>query len=591
MRIPGVPAIFAPSMAAYLGPTQGRIFHDITEATNEMVKRTLTRFSTHAWKSLASTSGGNFETFSVAVMNPYLPMDLNNAGVMLGLGVNPTQPISKKNPPDEKTQAFMLTGGDYYTVNMKIPLKIQEEWPDAKGADAQADYVRVIPPTNPRGNYKVKIIEFKNGLTHLEMADEEAAQMMKETAAITEWYKSLGKNVEIERFYCPAAATDARAYGSTHISPYVHFITVSGLSKIIQVPLAQMRNFTRYRTTYTQALTQKLAEIERRTLKFLEETDKELVLNRLRQITPKNLGLNNNNENLASGRNYPQRRLTVVKYMIIRSTLLRKLKGTVSAEEEKQLSRKLRHVTQLILEANKPFNVSEQVLTNKARSNLITSLGGRGSKTPEIPDTSFEDLVLERREYLKETYPNLPEWPSNFEASEIIKPIIFSKNEEAINSRLATLSRKKTITHENINAVIRTTQGRVANRLSNHFKMYFQSKINKFRTIANTNKVQVNTSKKRAISNLVYNSNSNTENNEVVSTSKKVELSTNVLNSIINSENFEAQYSEFLKAHGANAGRAINNRIIQLRNLNKNKAYTLYYNAINEAKKRVNSKI
>jgi hypothetical protein len=102
MRVPGVPAIFAPSMAAYLGPTQGRIFHDITEATNEMVKRTLTRFSTHAWKSLASTSGGNFETFSVAVMNPYLPMDLNNAGVMLGLGVNPTQPISKKTPRIQK---------------------------------------------------------------------------------------------------------------------------------------------------------------------------------------------------------------------------------------------------------------------------------------------------------------------------------------------------------------------------------------------------------------------------------------------------------------------------------------------------------
>jgi hypothetical protein len=591
MRVPGVPAIFAPSMAAYLGPTQGRIFHDITEATNEMVKRTLTRFSTHAWKSLASTSGGNFETFSVAVMNPYLPMDLNNAGVMLGLGVNPTQPISKKNPPDSKTQAFMLIGGDYYTVNMKIPLKIQEEWPDAKGADAQADYVRVIPPTNPRGNYKVKIIEFKNGLTHLEMADEEAAQMMKETAAITEWYKSLGKNVEIERFYCPAAATNARAYGSTHISPYVHFITVSGLSRIIQIPLAQMKNFTRYRTTYTQALTHKLAEIEKRTLQFLEETDKALVLNRLRQITPKNLGLNNNNANLASGRNYPQRRLTVVKYMIIRSTLMRKLKGNVSEEEKKQLSRKLRHVTQLVLEANKPFNVSEQVLTNNARRNLIAALGGKASKAPQIPDTSFEDLVFERREYLKETYPNLPEWPSNFDASELIKPITFSSNEEAINSRLATLSRKKAITHANIDVVIRTTQGRVANRLSNHFKMYFQSKINKFRAIANTNKVQVNTSKKRSISNLVYNSNSNNENNEVMSKARKAELPTNVLNSIINSENFEAQYRAFLTAHGANAGRAINNRIIQLRNLNKNKAYTTYYNGINAAKKRVNSTI
>lgn len=76
-----------------------------------------------------------------------------------------------------------------------------------------------------------------------------------------------------------------------------------------------------------------------------------------------------------------------------------------------------------------------------------------------------------------------------------------------------------------------------------------------------------------------------------MSKAKKAELPTNVLNSIINSENFEAQYRAFLTAHGANAGRAINNRIIQLRNLNKNKAYTTYYNGISAAKKRVNSTI
>ena len=547
VRIPGFPAMLAPSMAAYLGPTQGRIFHDITEATNEMVRRTLTRFSTHAWKSLASTSGGDFETFSVAVMNPYLPMDLNNSGVMLGKGVNPLKPISKQNKPDSKTQAFMLIGGDYYTVNMKIPLHIQERWPDAKGDDAQADYMRVIPPIRTGDKYKIKIIEFKNGLTQSIMADEEAAQMMKETETMMEWYKALGKDVEIERFYCPAVATNARAYGSTHVSPYVHFITVSGLAKIIQVPLQKMRNFTRLRTTYTQALTRKLDEIEKRTLQFIEDTDKADVLNRLRQITPKNLGLNNNNAgNLSSGRNYPTRRLAVVKYMIIRAALMRKLRSGVPDIEKKQINKKLRHVTQLILATDKPANVSEQILTNNTRALLKAALGGTASRAPVIPDTSFEDLVFERREYLKEMYPNLPEWPS-LEPSEIIPPIVFSKNESTINARLATTSRKKAVTHANIDEIIKTTTNpRIANRLTPQFRMYFNSKINKLRKMANTNKVSVNVNKHRQISGVTYTNNNS--NNETTSAPPKVVASNKnaYIAAIANRNNFPTAYAEFL---------------------------------------------
>ena len=478
-------------------------------------------------------------------MNPYLPMDLNNSGVMLGKGVNPLKPISKQNKPDSKTQAFMLIGGDYYTVNMKIPLHIQERWPDAKGDDAQADYMRVIPPMRSGDKYKIKIIEFKNGLTHLEMADEEAAQMMKETETMMEWYKALGKDVEIERFYCPAAATNARAYGSTHVSPYVNFITVAGLAKIIQVPLQQMRNFTRLRTSYTQTLTRKLEEIEKRTLQFIEDTDKAEVLNRLRLITPKNLGLNNNAGNLSSGRNYPARRLAVVKYMIIRSSLLRKLRSGVPDIEKKQINKKLRHVTQLILATDKPANVSEQILTNNTRAFLKAALRGAASRTPIIPDTSFEDLVFERREYLKEMYPNLPDWPS-LEPSEIIRPIVFSKNESTVNARLTAAFRKKAVTHTNIEEIIKTTTNpRIANRLTPQFRLYFNSKINKLRKLANTNKVTVNKNKQRQISGLTYMNNNS--NNETTSAAPVVASNKNAyIAAIANRTNFAAAYAEFL---------------------------------------------
>ena len=506
----------APSMAAFLGPTQGRIFHDITEATDEMVRRTVTKFVTHAWKSLASTSGANFENFSVAVMNPYLPLDLNNMSIKLGAGVNPSLPISKKNKPDAITQAFMLTGGDFYTVNMIIPPEIVERWPYGKGEfEAQADYMRVIPPEKPKEPFQVKIVEFKNGLTQLEMADEEEAQMMKETETIEKWYDALGKKVVIERFYCPAVATNAKSYGSTHISTYTNFITIAGLAKIIQVPLDKMRDFTRYRVEYTKALTEKMNAIQERTLHFLETADASTVLAQLRQLTPQQLGLNvNTTGNLAAGRNYPGRRLSVVKYMIIRSTLLRKLKAAnIRVDEKKQLERKLQHVTQILLETDKPAPVSETVLTPNARKYLKETLRGKAITNLTLQEGTFQDLLIERKEYLEETYPTLPVWPTNFTESELIRPITFTKEEQVIDERLTKLARKKAITNADIVAVVQTTLNPRL-KLSNHFRLYFKSKIQKFKNLANEGKVKAPKNARPVISQVVYGSNSN--NNEGV---------------------------------------------------------------------------
>jgi len=567
IRVPGFPAMLAPSMAAYLGPTQSHIFQNISEATDEMVRRTVSKFITHGWKSLASTSGGDFETFSVAVMNPYLPVDMNNLGIKLGYGMDPTKPISKKNKPDSKTQAFLLTGGDFYTVNMIIPNHIVERWPRAKGEfEAQADYVRVIPPKDPRSNlYKVKIIEFKNGLTHLEMAEEEEAQMMKESEAITEWYASLGKKVEIERFYCPAAATNAQTYRTTHISPNVNFITVSALSKIIQVPLNRMMEFTQYRTLYTKALTEKLNEIEKRTIKFLETADKSTVLANLRTLTPQKLGLNTSNSgNLSSGRNYPTRRLNVVKYMVIRSTLLRKMRGNITDEERRQLDTKLKRVTQLILEIDKPANVAEQVLESSVRNSLKASLGGKAIRGNIKVDSVFEDWIIERKEYLEEKYSNLPEWPNDLTPSEIVRPISFSTNEKTLDDRLSSLFRKKTITHENINDAAKIT-ARVQGKLSNNFKLYFNGKVRKLRNLANEGKVPVVKNQRRNISGLSYGTNTNSNNNEVTS------FNTSAINAIIrkiksNMTRFKQNpipvFVELVQSHtNANIRRALNKRI------------------------------
>jgi hypothetical protein len=522
----GFPAMVAPSMAEYLGPTQGRIFHDITEATYEMARKTLTKFTTHVWKSLASTSGGNFETFSVAALNPYLPIDVNSSKIMLGKGIDPSLPISRKNPPDPATQAFMLVGGDYYTVNMIVPSEILEKWPAGKGENfAQADYVRVIPPRP--GNsaiYKVKIIELKNGLGHKIMGIEEENQMMRESDTIIGWYNSLGKKVEIERFYCPSVAANAQMYASTHVSAYINFITVGALSKIIGVPLEKMMALSQERLRYTQALTDRIKEIDQRTLKFLESSDKNLVLQQLRELTPATLGLNSNKQqNITSGRNYPARRLKVVEYMIIRYTLLRKLMGKNSEEEKKQIRRKIQDITVLILQTDKPPG-AVPVLKNNMRSNLkSTFTRGKAVRVAKIPEHSFEEWVFERSEYLKEKFPNLQAWPLQFNKTERIYPFIPTSQEQVLINRVEGAFRRRTITGNNVNSIVKSIPKRGV--LSASFKAYFESKIKSLRNKINSKK-NANMNLEIPISGIEFVNNN--ANNEVSTVSKT--LSNKILN-------------------------------------------------------------
>ena len=547
-RVPGFPAMIAPSMAAFLGPTQNRIFHDITEATYEMARKTLTRFTTHVWKSLASTSGGNFETFSVAALNPYLPIDVNSSKIMLGKGINSAVPISKKNPPDAATQAFMLIGGDYYTVNMLVPTAILEKWPVAKGENfAQADYVRVIPPrpgNNSKGIYKVKIIELKNGLTHKIMGEEEEAQMMRESDTITEWYQALGKKVEIERFYCPSVASNARAYASTHVSANINFITVAALSKIIQVPLEKMMALSTERLKYTQALTDRIKEIDQRTLKFLDNADKNLVLQQLREITPTTLGLAPNKQNITSGKNYPARRLKVIEYMIIRATLLRKLMGKLSDEERKNVKRKIQDITVLILQNDKPPG-AEPVLTNNVRTRLKTVFpGGKAVRVLKLPEHSFEEWVFERSEYLKENFSNLPVWPTGWTSSERIYPFVPTKEERVLIDRVQTAFRRRTLTGNNVNFIVRSVPKRGV--LSNSFKSYFAAKIQALRNKINSKK-NSNMNLNIPISGIDF-VNNNT-NNEVSTVSKT--LSNKILNIAVANKKLPlmAAYQKLLTAN------------------------------------------
>jgi len=198
------------------------------------------------------------------------------------------------------------------------------------------------------------------------------------------------------------------------------------------------------------------------------------------------------------------------------------------------------------------------------RNSLKASLGGKAIRGNIKVDSVFEDWIVERKEYLEEKYPNLPEWPNDLTPSEIVRPISFSTNEKTLDDRLSSLFRKKTITHENINDAAKIT-ARVQGKLSNNFKLYFNGKVRKLRNLANEGKVPVVKNQRRNVSGLSYGTNTNSNNEEVTS------FNTSTINSIIrkiksNMTRFKQNpipvFVELVQSHtNANIRRALNKRI------------------------------
>jgi hypothetical protein len=496
-RQPNASAVLSHGMAEYLRPLEGRskIFSDIREATNELVSRTLDKYKVHVWKSLPSTSGGNFEAFSVGGFSPYLPIDTNWKGwkggsIYFGV-VNNEKAPAQSNPPDANTMAFLLDGGDFYTVNVLFPKsnKFWQNHPNGKGETfGQADYIRIIPPKQGGHTFKVKIIEFKNGLTHLEMAIQEEGQMNRIADTIRAWYEALPSDsytwkprtrkpvVEVELYYCPAAATDASFYAGTHVSETVNFITLGALAKILAVDVETLKKYATIRARQNQLITNRLEEIKAKASTYLGalSTNK---LNALRKVTPRNLGIAN--ATYTNGYNFSSRKINIIVLMIIRKALIMEYKSQPNEIKKQGIKLKLIDVTSQILTYDKVANNSQSILTAEARTALKTFLMREGGQTSSKIDTAFVQFVHYRREYLNAR--NLPEWPSEFTTQEMVPRALFTKiNQEY--KRLFELANRIT-NSKKLNAEIKAIKNRTGQGAgkrvptSSAFKSYYAQRM------------------------------------------------------------------------------------------------------------------
>lgn len=525
----------------------------ITEPTSRQIRASVDSVISHIYKSLASTAGGNFEAFSAVARNPWLPMDLNGSGILLGKGQDSTKPISKTNPPDEETQAFMLEGGHFYTVNMYVPQKIKNEWEGrGKGDDAQGDYYIVVPPEVPSGEYEVYILEFKAGMTHLVMDKTEEEQMLKEKKVVETWYKALGKRVNVKLYYCPYLAGDAPPYRERHISGNVNYITLSGLSKILGIREDDMIHFAQVRSKFNEEFTKKAYAIRDLAIAKVE-SENPLSLNQLQALSSKSNFNVNFGPSIASSGNYQERRARIIQLLTRRKRVLSQLEQ-VNVKDGQSLKKELVNLTATILKlnryppgrplpANKPPLVP--VLANNSYTKMLNWLRNANRTNARIlqEETAFRTILEERRMVLgRYTFPKLA-------AADILPPISASEatflrlagelNNKSLNaSQLVRIRNNfKSVNRKNLKPKSQELYNTVKANLEARFKM-------RYKTAAPP--VSASTKRKR-------NQNENLEKfniNEYFGFApKKITPAFNknaYIASIANRSNFPTAYAEFL---------------------------------------------
>ncbi len=262
--VPNIASIFAGSMRQYMMPLRTAPLRNLREVSLEQIRNELVAFVTHTWKSLASTQGGDLENFGLLYGNLNMPFDVNGAGLMLGRGRVRREPIAADNPPDDATLAFLIYGGDFYTVNVDVPEHLKKKYPQAKGETSQIDYCRIIPGVG-RTPTKCILIETKFGKNLYDMQPKEENQLLKSKETIAGWFTHLNNwrrrsglpifpPPEFEMYYVNTLIEDAGNYYAEHQSQNIGLLSKKGLAKILKVGTTQLT--PAQRTTYSAKVTE-----------------------------------------------------------------------------------------------------------------------------------------------------------------------------------------------------------------------------------------------------------------------------------------------------------------------------------------------
>jgi len=403
-NIPNIGPLLATSAVKYFGPLAGQVLGQIREASEAQIRSECTAYTTHAWKSLASQAGADLENYGFVHSNLFIPYDVNGAGITLGRGRdNPKLAAGEPGAGglDDLTLAFMEYGGDFYTVNIKIPQAIlnKPKYAISKGVNTQVDYLRVRD-----GVYE--LAEGKSGRGHYEMEDKEENQLLKSSETIQGWHKLAEKPLPvIKRYYMCVLADDARNYYATHRSEEVYFLSKKGMSRFLNVPTEQFNE--PHRRKFTEQVTAQAAQIADVACRHLGANPATNVSG-LRKITPAQLGIRNTVGNLARNQAYIKRRTLVFQQLPVCAFLDAQLESAVNKGEKKDIA------TQLLTRLGWLIRISK---------------GPKG--TTEVLDRGWRHRLTGRWNELNREYANgklkMLYFADNLEASDVVSFIQFCK--------------------------------------------------------------------------------------------------------------------------------------------------------------------
>lgn len=290
---PNIPALFVSKTRNRLKNFMMHPFANLNFSKRVFINKA-TSIKAYLYKAYHTGKGDDFESVAVVVANPSLPMDCSKMGVFgqqnAPMGTPDIDRASATGPPrvpvrsiDYKTDAALWHfGGHFYTFQV-------DARPDTTAADeaygkgvfpVQHDYVIIKPPvwrpvaapgwrqvTTPA---EVVICEYKGGPDQRVMAGSEAVQLNKGYKFFKRMYGE--NNVNIRLFYIPYLATNPNVWGPKmpRDFPQVDFLSLSGLSKLLSIPVPVIENTGSGRARWLAAFETKVNQLTAAVLRTVD---------------------------------------------------------------------------------------------------------------------------------------------------------------------------------------------------------------------------------------------------------------------------------------------------------------------------------
>jgi len=381
---------------AALNKITKRPFENLQNVAESSIKEKVGTHLAYIFKRYHTGKGDDFESVAAITNNPNLPMDCSRVGT-----------LADGNP---LIASMFKYGGHFFTVNIDIPKGLKPLLINTgKGTTrVQLDYLIIDPKTRT-----IYIIEFKAGSTQLVMGQAEEEQMVKAAEIFKKWFPSFTSKL----LYSPFLANQPTYYQKSHTSVNVDYLTITGLSKILRVPVSELQRVGNLRANFQKNITRKLYDLQDAVVSQLVAEGVESNLRKngvLSAKTPANFGIKmgnygnfgprQNNKTPAAPPNFKASMGNISRLMTSREILKKRYLNKPTNSNLNKLAR----VTGNILSKHNRL----PILTNNASTKLrefITSLNWAYTHVhvPRPIDT-WETFIEERAELLGNSQYAIP---------------------------------------------------------------------------------------------------------------------------------------------------------------------------------------